>query len=166
MLKNYFEETKYEHIKNMDDLIMKATIIVTDLFKNDLDKAGCSYLIHLLTVYDKVKTKEEKIIALLHDILEDKEVSSEDLLNVGFNEKIVNDVILLTKSENLSYDKYIDNIIENGSIESIKVKLADLENNMDITRIKNPKEEDYDRINKKYIPAYKKIKKRLEEMEK
>ena len=166
MLKNYFEESKYEHIKNMEDLVMKATVIVTDLFKNDIDKGGNSYLLHLLYVYSEVKSKEEKTIAMLHDILEEKEVSSEDLIEVGFSENIVNDVLILTKDKSISYEEYIDNIIKNGSIESIRVKLADLDNNMDITRIKNPTEKDYDRINNKYIPAYKKLKKRLEEMEK
>ena len=166
MLKNYFEESKYEHIKNMEDLVMKATVIVTDLFKNDIDKGGNSYLLHLLYVYSGVKSKEEKTIAMLYEILEEKEVSSEDLIEVGFSENIVNDVLILTKDKSISYEEYIDNIIENGSIESIRVKLADLDNNMDITRIKNPTEKDYDRINNKYIPAYEKLKKRLEEMEK
>ena len=166
MLKNYFEESKYEHIKNMEDLVMKATVIVTDLFKNDIDKGGNSYLLHLLYVYSGVKSKEEKTIAMLHDILEEKEVSSEDLIEVGFSKNIVNDVLILTKDKSISYEEYIDNIIKNGSIESIRVKLADLDNNMDISRIKNPTEVDYDRINNKYIPAYEKLKKRLEEMEK
>ena len=166
MLKNYFEESKYEHIKNMEDLVMKATVIVTDLFKNDIDKGGNSYLLHLLYVYSGVKSKEEKTIAMLHDILEEKEVSSEDLIEVGFSKNIVNDVLILTKDKSISYEEYIDNIIKNGSIESIRVKLADLENNMDLSRIKNPTEVDYDRINNKYIPAYEKLKKRLEEMEK
>ena len=166
MLKNYFEESKYEHIKNMEDLVMKATAIVTDLFKNDIDKGGNSYLLHLLYVYSGVKSKEEKTIAMLHDILEEKEVSSEDLIEVGFSKNIVNDVLILTKDKNISYEEYIDNIIKNGSIESIRVKLADLDNNMDLSRIKNPTEVDYDRINNKYIPAYEKLKKRLEEMEK
>lgn len=166
MLKNYFEESKYEHIKNMEDLVMKATVIVTDLFKNDIDKGGNSYLLHLLYVYSGVKSKEEKTIAMLHDILEEKEVSSEDLIEVGFSKNIVNDVLILTKDKSISYEEYIDNIIKNGSIESIRVKLADLDNNMDLSRIKNPTEVDYDRINNKYIPAYEKLKKRLEEMEK
>ena len=166
MSKNYFEESKYEHIKNMEDLVMKATVIVTDLFKNDIDKGGNSYLLHLLYVYSGVKSIEEKTIAMLHDILEEKEVSSEDLIEVGFSKNIVNDVLILTKDKSISYEEYIDNIIKNGSIESIRVKLADLDNNMDISRIKNPTEVDYDRINNKYIPAYEKLKKRLEEMEK
>lgn len=166
MLKNYFDESRYEHIKSLDDLVMKATIIVTDLFKNDIDKGGNSYLLHLLYVYSGVNSKEEKTVAFLHDILEEKEVTSSDLIEVGFSEKIVNDVLILTKDKNVSYEEYIDNIIENGSIESIRVKLADLENNMDLTRIKNPKEADHNRINNKYVPAYKKLKKRLEEMEK
>jgi hypothetical protein len=55
MLKNYFDTDWYNHIKSMDNLVMKATVIVTELFKNDLDKGGNSYLLHLLSVLPVLK---------------------------------------------------------------------------------------------------------------
>jgi len=164
MLKNYFEEEKYEAIKSSDNLIYKAMEIVTDLFEYDVDKGGMPYMLHIIYVYRHVNTIEEKVIALLHDVIEDKKVSEKDLLEIGFPEKIVNDVKVLTRVKPIDYKDYIDNIIKQGSREALTVKLADLENNMDILRINNPTLEDIDRVKRRYVPAHEKITNRLKEM--
>ena len=164
MLKNYFENEKYEAIKNSDNLIYKAMEIVTSLFEYDVDKGGMPYMLHIIYVYRHVNTIEEKVVALLHDIIEDKKVSEKDLLEIGFPEKIVNDVKVLTRVRPIDYKDYIDNIIKNGSREALNVKLADLENNMDILRINNPTLEDIDRVKRRYVPAHEKITNRLKEM--
>ncbi len=165
MLKNYFDEDKYEEIKNEEVPILKALEIATTLFENDLDKGGRPYLLHLMYVYLHVSTKHEKTVALLHDVLEDKDVTKEDLLDVGFNEDIVNDVVSLTRVKPIEYNDYIDNLIKKGSVEALHVKLADLEHNMDISRIANPTVKDVERIKKRYIPTHEKITNRLEEIE-
>ncbi len=165
-LKEYFTEEKYEELKNSDNLIYKALEIASILFKNDTDKGGYPYSLHLLYVYQNVDTKEEKVIALLHDVMEDKNISKEELLNVGFPLKIVNDVLILTRIKPLEYNDYIDNIVKNGSKEVLTVKLADLKNNIDLSRIKNPSVKDYERVEKRYMPSYEKILNRLKELEK
>jgi (p)ppGpp synthase/HD superfamily hydrolase len=165
MLKNYFDEDKYTEIKDSDNQIYKALEIVTTLFENDLDKGGMPYLLHLMYVYKHVSTEDEKTVALLHDVIEDKDVSKEDLLAIGFNEKVVDDVVMLTRVKPIEYSMYIDNMIKNGSVEALHVKLADLENNMDITRIANPTLKDIERVKKRYIPTHEKIMNRLEEIE-
>lgn len=164
MLKNYFDLEKYEMIKNSDNLIFKAMEIVTDMFEHDVDKGGMPYLLHIIYVYRHVNTMEEKVIALLHDIIEDKKVSEKDLIEIGFPEKIVNDVKVLTRVKPIDYKDYIDNIVKCGSREALNVKLADLENNMDILRINNPTLEDIDRVKRRYVPAHEKITNRLREM--
>jgi len=166
MLKKYFDEDKYEELKNSDNLIYKSLEVVTKLFENDLDKSGMPYFLHLTYVYRHVSSIEEKVVALLHDIIEDKDVSSDDLLEIGFPEKIVQDVLVLTRVRPMEYKDYIDQIIKNGSVEALHVKMADLENNMDITRIHNPQMKDYERVEKRYRPAYEKIINRLKEIEK
>ena len=166
MLKSYFDEDKYEEIKNNKNQIYKALEIVTTLFENDLDKGGMPYILHLLYVYKHVSSEDEKVIGLLHDVVEDKDVTEEDLLEVGFPKKIVKDVISLTRIKPMEYSDYIDRLIKNGSIEALHVKLADLENNMDLTRIKHPTVKDYQRVEKRYIPTHEKIMNRLEELEK
>lgn len=165
MLKNYFDEEKYENIKNSDNLIYKALEIVTTLFEKDVDKGGMPYMLHIIYVYRHVNTMEEKVIGLMHDVIEDKKVSREDLLEVGFPEKIVNDIVTLTRVKPIDYNDYIENIIKNGSHEALNVKLADLENNMDISRIKNPTVKDFDRVKKRYVPTHEKIMNRLKEID-
>ncbi len=165
MLKNYFDEDKYQEIKESDNMIYKALEIVTTLFERNLDKGGMPYILHLIYVYKHVSTEREKIVGLLHDTIEDKEVTKEDLLDVGFSEDIVNDVVLLTRVKPIEYVDYIDNLIKNGSVEALHVKLADLEHNMDITRIKNPSVKEVERVKNRYIPTHEKIMNRLEEIE-
>ncbi len=166
MLKEYFDEEKFEEIKNIDNLIYKALEIVTILFKDDKDKGGFPYIIHLMSVYSSVYTEEQKVIALLHDTIEDKKVSEKDLIEIGFPKKIVDDVLMLSRIKPLEYVDYIDRIVKKGSRDAIMVKLADLKNNMDLTRIKNPTLKDYERVEKRYAPSYEKILNRLKEMEK
>ncbi|MBR4260450.1 MAG: GTP pyrophosphokinase [Clostridia bacterium] len=165
MLKKYLSEDKYEEIKNSDNLIYKALELVTILFENDVDKGGFPYILHLMYVYKHVSTIEEKTIALLHDVIEDKKVDAKDLIDIGFPEDIVNDVSMLTRVKPMEYNDYIDRIIKNGSIRALHVKLADLENNMDLNRIKNPTVKDFDRVQKRYIPTHEKIMNRLKEIE-
>lgn len=165
MLKDYFDLEKYEELKNSDDLIYKALEIVSTLFEYDTDKGGMPYMLHIIYVYKHVNTKEEKVIALLHDVIEDKKVTKEDLLDVGFPQDIVDDVEILTRIKPTSYEDYINNMIKKTSIRALNVKLADLENNMDLSRIKNPTIKDFERIQKRYIPTHEKIRNRIKEME-
>ena len=164
MLKDYFEEEKYEELKESDDLIYKALEISAELFKHDTDKGGLPYMLHLLYVYRHVYTIEEKVIALLHDIIEDKNITEKELLYMGFPKKIVEDIIILTRKEGKDYSSYIENIIKNGTKEALEVKLADLKNNIDLTRIKHPTVKDYERVEKRYMPSYEKILNKLKEL--
>lgn len=165
MLKNYFDENKYQAIKDSDNLLFKALEIATTLFENDVDKGGLPYMLHLAYVYKHVSTYEEKVIALLHDTIEDKDVSSIDLLEIGFPKKIVDDVLVLTRVKPTSYEDYIATILNNASREALNVKAADLENNIDLTRIKKTTVKDYQRVEKRYIPTREKILNRLKEMD-
>ena len=165
MLKKYFDEDKFEEIKSNDNEVYKALEIVTTLFERDLDKGGMPYILHLIYVYRHVSSEREKVVGLLHDTIEDKEVTKEDLLDVGFSREIVDDVVNLTRVKPIEYADYIDNLIKNGSVEALHVKLADLEHNMDITRIKNPSVKELERVKNRYIPTHEKIMNRLKEIE-
>lgn len=165
MLKKYFDEDKYEEIKESNNLFYKALEIVTVLFDNDTDKGGYPYLNHLMKVYSAVSGEEEKVIALLHDVIEDKDVTKKDLIDIGFSEKIGEDVASLTRSKKDEYQIYIDKLVKTGTKEALHVKLADLKHNMDLSRIKNPTEADFNRVENRYKPAYTKITNRLDEME-
>lgn len=165
MLKDYLSEEKILELKNSDNSIYKALELSTILFYNDLDKGGYPYIMHLIYVYKNVSSKDEKVVALLHDVIEDKGIKESELLYIGFTKKQINDVKMLTRVKPMDYNTYIDNLIKNGSKEALDVKLADLKNNMDMSRIKNPSIKDYERVEKRYAPAYERILNRLREME-
>lgn len=166
MLKEKLGLEKYEDLQESDNLIYKSLEIANILFRHDTDKGGLPYLLHLMYVYRHVDSITEKCIALLHDVIEDKKVTKEELIDIGFSKEIVDAVCILTRVKPIEYNDYIDNIIKYGSKEALRVKLADLKNNMDLTRIKNPSLKDYERVEKRYTPSYEKILQRLEEMEK
>ena len=91
-------------------------------------------------------------MALLHDIIEDKPWSAEDLIFYGFSPRVVVAVEAMSKAEGERYKSYVERISENPL--SIEVKLSDLTDNLDIKRLDKVKESDIYRINK-YIKAYK-----------
>ena len=163
MLKEYFTEEEYERLCQSDNLIYKSLEIMTKVFENKCDKGGIPYSIHLLKVYSGVFDYLEKCCALLHDVIEDTDVTYEELKEVGFNEEVIEILSILTKNKGEDYAKYIDRIIESGNIHALNIKLVDLAHNMEVGRIKNPTVNDYERINKRYLPAREKI---LNELEK
>lgn len=164
MLEKYFEKDTYLKLQASDDLLFKTLELVLKLFNSKLDKSNMPYLLHLMKVYEGVDDYLEKIVALLHDVLEDTEITSDDLIKFGYDEKIITMLIYLTKIKGEYYPDYIERIISSEDIHVLNVKLADLKHNMDITRIKNPSVNDYERITKRYEPAYNKIKNKIDEL--
>ncbi|HFC9289959.1 TPA: GTP pyrophosphokinase [Clostridium perfringens] len=105
---------------------------------------------------DNVNDLNAKIVGVLHDILEDTDITRNDLLNYGFSEDIVLAVEVLTKSKNQKYMEYIENIKCNDIAR--RVKLIDLKNNMNLTRLSEISDKDLKR-NIKYLEAYKRLNK-------
>ncbi len=163
MLEKYFTEEEYKKVKETDELIYKSLEIVTRVFSDKVDKGGFPYVIHLLKVYSGVSEYIEKVCALLHDVVEDTDVTYDDLRNVGYNEEIISILTILTKLKGEDYQKYIDRVIASGNVHAMNIKLADLRHNMDSGRIKNPTNNDMERITKRYAPAYEKIYNKLNE---
>ena len=128
------------------DQIQLAQQICQEAHYGQLDKAGKPYYLHSFTVADMCETEEEKVVAYLHDILEDSEYDEMYLRMCGFSDKVVEAVKTLTKSVDEDYMQYIDKISQNKLATA--VKLADLSHNMDISRIENPGAEDYARVEK------------------
>ena len=118
------------------------------------DKAGKPYIEHPLRVMNQVESEEEKIVAVLHDIVEDTDISLDDLRNEGFSEEVVSAVECLTKQDGENYDSYIERISFNPL--AVKIKLADLEDNRDLTRLPEVTDKDLKRI-EKYDKALEKL---------
>ena len=118
------------------------------------DKAGNPYIEHPLRVMNQVESEEEKIVAVLHDIVEDTDISLDDLRNEGFSEEVVSAVECLTKQDGENYDSYIERISFNPL--AVKIKLADLEDNRDLTRLPEVTDKDLERL-EKYDKALEKL---------
>ena len=166
MLEKYFTEEEYKKVKETDDLIYKSLEIVTKVFNDKVDKGGFPYVIHLLKVYSGVSDYLEKVCALLHDVIEDTDVTYDDLKNVGYSEEVIEILTILTKLKGEDYRDYVKRIIDSENYHAMNIKLADLRHNMDSSRIKNPTPNDYERITKRYEPAYEKISNKLNERRK
>ena len=134
----------------MADKVKLAYAIALVAHKGQVDKAGMDYILHPLTVSNNCSSEEEKIVALLHDVLEDTSVTKEDLLKF-FSNEIVEAVSLLTHKEEDSYMDYLAKIKANPLAKA--VKLQDLKHNMDLSRLPNPSEKDLSRLENKYKPA-------------
>ena len=123
----------------------KAYEIAKKAHKGQVDKAGVDYINHPLTVASKCQSEDERIVALLHDVVEDTDVTLEDLSKV-FDKHIIDAIDAITHREGVSYEDYLLNLKKNEL--ALHVKFKDIENNMDLSRIKNPTQKDYDRLEK------------------
>ena len=131
------------NIMNKYELALK---IATEAHKGQVDKAGIPYINHPLTVASFVDTEEEKIVALLHDTIEDTNITEQDLIDYGFPNEIVEAVKLLTHNKNVPYMDYVAKIKDNELAR--KVKIADLTHNSDLSRLKEITEKDKKRYEK------------------
>ena len=137
---------------NFDELREKAMQLCNNLHSGQKDKGGNDYTLHPMRVSDSCNSDEEKIVALLHDTIEDGGITPDYLLMQGFSHDIVDAVISVTRNKG---EDYVD-FIQRCRINPIgrRVKIADLKDNMDITRLKELTRKDIERL-KKYHKAYK-----------
>ena len=140
---------------NGSEMIAAARLIAKLAHKGQKDKAGIDYFTHPEAVAAMLETPEEKVVGYLHDTVEDTDVTVEEIRTV-FGDEIADAVALMTHADGVPYMDYAKEIGKNPLAR--KVKLADLTHNMDISRIPNPTQKDYDRIEKKYKPAYEYLK--------
>jgi (p)ppGpp synthase/HD superfamily hydrolase len=108
------------------------------------DKGGHPYILHPLRVMQAVSGEAERIAAVLHDIVEDTAITFDDLLAEGFSVDIVDAVRALTKFDGETREQAARRIVRNPIARA--VKLADIADNMDLSRIPNPTERDFERL--------------------
>ena len=111
-----------------------------------VDKAGVDYIQHPLYVASQVETEQEKAVALLHDVIEDSNITAVDLLASGLPNEVVTAVQILTKKKGQSYQEYLEKVKINDLARV--VKLADLKHNSDLSRLKTVSNTDYNRVEK------------------
>jgi (p)ppGpp synthase/HD superfamily hydrolase len=115
--------------------IEDAIIFAAQSHKGQKDKVGVPYIYHPLSVMLRLKTDEERMVAVLHDVVEDCGVTLEDLRKLGYSDTVVNALDFVTKrpEEKDHFCAFIERVKE-GPVIAIKVKLADLADNMDPAR--------------------------------
>lgn len=133
------------------DMTKRAIKLMFDKQKDQVDKSGLPYVFHPFLVADKMDDEISTTVALLHDILEDTDVTIEKLHEMNFKKEVIEAVVILTHPENMSYEDYIKRVATNQI--SVKVKLADLQHNMNLSRLKDITQNDKKRF-QKYADCY------------
>ena len=136
-------------------ILDRAKAIATSAHEGQMDKAGKPYIEHPMRVMNMGKTIEEKIAGVLHDVVEDSDWTFEMLEKEGIPKDVMDALRCVTKlSEDEDYDHFIERVKTNPL--AVKVKLNDLKDNMDITRLGEVTKKDLGRLNK-YIRAYRQL---------
>ena len=113
-------------------MLQKAIDFATKALEGKKDHGGQPMIAHALRMMDRVNTEEEKIIAVLHDVVEEGGCSFHELKEAGFGQTVLEGVDVLTRRPNMKYFDYIDDISTNPM--AARVKLAEMAENKDQDR--------------------------------
>jgi len=131
-------------------VIEEAIALAAQAHRGQVDKAGEPYVLHLLRVMLRMRRPEQRIIAVLHDLVEDTPYTCDSLRDMGYPESIVSGIDALTRRPTESYMEFVQRAGANDLARA--VKLADLEDNLDLRRIPDPQPRDLERI-VRYVAA-------------
>jgi (p)ppGpp synthase/HD superfamily hydrolase len=122
----------------------RAICIAASAHAGQVDKAGAPYILHVLRVMLAMSKEEERIVAVLHDVLEDTPWTVDGLRAEGFGDRIIDAIDGLTRRDGESYEEFIQRAAANAI--SRRVKLADLADNSDLSRVDAPSQDDRARV--------------------
>lgn len=139
------------------DTLARAIAIASWAHAGQKDKAGQPYILHPLRVMMRGRTEEERIVGVLHDVAEDcPHYSLDRLFKEGFDRKVLHALAALTRLKPESYEAFIERIVASSPLAR-QVKVWDLEDNCDLSRLGRPSEADIDRVCTRYLPALKRL---------
>ena len=139
----------------MNELLAKAINIALEAHKNQVDKVEMPYVGHVMRVMMAGRTEAEKIVGVLHDVVEDTDWTFEALLKEGFPTEIIDALRCVTKiSDDEPYDEFIERVKTNPL--AVAVKINDLTDNMDVRRYNELTDRDVNRL-RKYLKAYQEL---------
>lgn len=140
---------------NLNEQLKVAIELAISAHDGEFDKHnGRPFIEHPFRVMNAGQTLEEKIVGVLHDVIENTEWTLDQLREKGFSGEILDGVDAMSKRENEPYDDYMQRVLKNPVAK--RVKMNDLTDNMDIRRLSVVGNEDIDRLNK-YLKAYKQL---------
>lgn len=128
------------------EMTKKALKLSFEAHKNQIDKSGIPYVYHPFHLAEQMIDEDTTIVALLHDVVEDTDYSLDDLSSIGFSDKIIDAISLMTHDKNIPYMDYVAQIAKN--LVAKAVKLADLRHNSDLTRLDAVTDKDLKRMEK------------------
>lgn len=124
----------------------RAIQIAAIAHQGQKDKAGNPYILHPLRIMLKMDALERMIIAVLHDVIEDSDWTLDDLREEGFSPTVIEGVDALTRKTGETYQAYIERLKRHPAV--IPVKLGDLEDNLNMLRLKQLSANDLERLKK------------------
>ena len=131
-----------------------AMRIAYEAHKDGLDKSDLPYIYHPVHLAEQMDSETSCCAALLHDIIEDTALNFDDLKARGISDQVIEIVRILTHDDKAEdYIDYIHRIKESGNADAIKIKLADLQHNSDLTRLNKVETKLLKRI-ERYKAAY------------
>jgi|TARA_R100000935_G_scaffold44348_1_gene67219 (p)ppGpp synthase/HD superfamily hydrolase len=124
----------------------QAISVATKAHFGQVDKSGQPYILHPLRLMFRFEAEVEMIVAVMHDVIEDSDFTYEDLKNIGFSNDVMEALDCLTKRENEDYERFILRASKNSLAR--KIKIEDIKDNLDLTRLNDITEKDLQRAEK------------------
>ncbi len=156
-MKNILEflDLNFKEWRKVDKTSLAILVSVVGHF-GQTDKGGNPYIFHVIAVTLGLLTKDQEVIqaALLHDVVEDTNVTLEDLKLLGFSKRTIDCVALVTKDDSLSYQENIDRLL--GNLDACHVKHSDLRHNTMLSRLKDLSDKTFNKM-REYMIAFKKV---------
>lgn len=126
----------------------QAIAVATKAHAGQVDKAGQPYILHPLRLMFKFEADIEKIVAVMHDVIEDSGLTQDDLKKLGFSDEVIEAIDCLSKKNGEGYDSFILRVSKNNLAR--KVKIEDIKDNLDLTRLNRITDKDLQRVEKYY----------------
>jgi (p)ppGpp synthase/HD superfamily hydrolase len=128
-----------------------AIAIAVEAHRGQKDRAGAAYILHPLRVMARLNFEAEQIVAVLHDVVEDTDWTLDRLRQEGFSDDVLQAIDCVTKRDGESYEDFVKRSA--GNPLARRVKIADLEDNMNVRRLDGVTPMDAERLNK-YLRAW------------
>jgi (p)ppGpp synthase/HD superfamily hydrolase len=137
----------------MRNILASAIALAATTHENQIDKGGKAYILHPLRMMMRLRTDDEELmaIAVLHDTVEDSDLTCFELTKLGYPNRVVAGVDALSRKNGETYDQFIKRCSHNPDAKL--VKREDLRDNSDITRLKGLRQKDFERL-EKYSRAF------------
>ena len=137
----------------MKNVLASAIALAAKAHEDQIDKGGKAYILHPIRMMMRLRTNDEELmaIAILHDVVEDSDITTAELISLGYPIRVIAGVDALTRKDDETYDQFIKRCAQNRDAKI--VKREDLRDNSDITRLKGLRQKDFERL-EKYSRAF------------